>query len=61
MKIHYLGTCSGTEPMPGMHHVSLMIDVNGSLYWFDAGECCAYTAYTSGIEVMTVRAIFLSL
>jgi ribonuclease Z len=46
--------------MVGMHHVSLMIDVGGSLYWFDAGECCAYTAYTSGLEVMNVRAIFIS-
>ena len=60
MKIHYLGTCSGTEPMQGMYHTSLMIDVGGSLYWFDAGECCAYTAYTSGLEVMNVRAIFIS-
>ena len=60
MKIHYLGTCSGTEPMQGMHHTSLVIETGDSLYWFDAGENCAHTAYTSGIEVMKTRAIFIS-
>ena len=60
MKIHYIGTCSGTEPMKDTHHTSLAIECGGSLYWFDAGECCAHTSYTSGLDVMSSRAIFIS-
>ena len=60
MKIYYLGTCSGTEPMAGMHHTSLAIECGGYLYWFDAGECCAHTAYTKGLPVMSSRALFVS-
>ena len=59
-KITYLGTCSGTEPMKDMHHCSLVIEVSDSIYWFDAGENCAHTAYTSGIDVMKTRALFIS-
>ena len=60
MKIRYIGTCSGTEPMEGMHHTSLAVECGDSLYWFDAGEGCAHTSYTSGVEVMNSRAIFVS-
>ena len=60
MKIRYIGTCSGTEPMAGMHHTSLAVECGDSLYWFDAGEGCAHTAYTLGIPVLSSRAIFVS-
>ena len=60
MKITYLGTCSGTEPKPGMHHTSLVIEVEGVLYWFDAGECCAFSAHNSGMDVTRTRALFVS-
>lgn len=60
MKIHFLGTCSGTEPKVGMHHCSLIMEVNGLNYWFDAGECCVHTAVTSGVDVMKTRALFVS-
>ena len=60
LKIHYLGTCSGTEPMPDMHHCSLVLETEHGNYWFDAGENCAHRAYTSGIDVLKVRAIFVS-
>lgn len=60
MKIHFLGTCSGTEPMPGIHHCSLIMEVNGILYWFDAGENCAHAAYTSGLDIMKTKALFVS-
>ena len=60
MKIHFLGTCSGTEPKPGMHHCSLIMEVNGLNYWFDAGECCVHTAVTSGVDIMKTRALFVS-
>lgn len=60
MKIYYLGTCSGTEPMPDMHHTSYVIEVGGSLYWIDAGENAAHRAYTSGMDILATRAIFIS-
>lgn len=59
-KIHFLGTCSGTEPMAGMHHCSFVLEAGDGLYWFDAGENCAHTAYTSGIDVMRTEALFVS-
>ena len=58
--IRYLGTCSGTEPFPGMHHCSLVMEIGGYNYWFDAGEGCAYTAHTNGVDVLKNRAIFIS-
>ena len=60
IKINFLGTCSGTEPMPDMHHSSLIIDINDKLLWFDAGENAAYRAYTSGIDIMKTKALFVS-
>lgn len=58
--VKYLGTCSGTEPAPNMHHTSLIIDVNGVNYWFEAGENCGFYAHTSGINVMDTKALFIS-
>ncbi len=60
MKIHFLGTCAGSEPMPGMHQCSLVMEINGIYYWFDAGECCGYTAHTMGLDVTKTRALFVS-
>ena len=60
IKITFLGTCSGTEPEVGRHHCSLVFEINGLYYWFDAGENCSHAAYTSGIDVQRVRAVFIS-
>ena len=60
MKIYYLGTCSGTEPMADMHHCSLIFEIGGTNYWFDAGENCMHTAYTMGIDVMNTKCLFIS-
>ena len=60
VKIHYLGTCSGTEPFPDMHHCSWVLEVKGINYWFDCGENCAHRAHTSGINVLNTAAIFVS-
>lgn len=58
--IHFLGTCSGTEPMDGMHHTSFALEVNGYYYWFDAGENCSRTAHLLGIDLLKVKSIFIS-
>lgn len=60
IKIYYLGTCSGTEPMVGMHHCSFILEVNGVLYWFEGGENCAYAAFTMGIDLLKTKALFVS-
>lgn len=60
MKLYIFGSCSGTEPMPGRHHTSLAYEVGGRLYWFDAGEGCAHTAYTMGVDLFSVADVFIS-
>ncbi len=60
MKIHFFGTCAGTEPMPGRKHVSFAVEKDGELYWFDAGEGCSYTAHLMGVDLLSVHNIFIS-
>lgn len=60
MRITFLGTCSGTEPMPGRRHCSFVIEHHGAIYWFDAGESCSYTAHLAGIDLLSTHAIFIS-
>lgn len=55
-----LGSCSGTEPMPDRHHTSLALMVNDRVYFFDAGENCAYAAHLGGVPLRSTRAVFLS-
>ena len=59
-KIKILGSCSGTEPMPGRHHTSVVVTHNGSHYFFDAGENCARLAHLGGIDLLKTRAVFIS-
>ena len=60
MKITVLGSCSGTEPMPGRHHTSVLLEAGEALYWFDAGESCAHTAHTSGFDLLRSRCLFIT-
>lgn len=60
MKIHFLGTCSGTDPMPDRNHASWVLEVDDKLYFFDAGECCSRSAHLSGLDVLTMKAVFVS-
>ncbi len=60
MKFHFLGTCSGTEPMPGTHHSSFVLEIKDSLYWFEAGENCVHKACEMGLNVMNTVALFVS-
>ena len=59
-KILFLGTRSGTEPLPGMHHASVAIESNGFYYWFDAGECCSQTAAEMGVDLLKMKSVFIS-
>ncbi len=60
MKIYIFGSCSGTEPMENRHHTALAIDINGKVYWFDAGENCSHTAHLMGVDLLSVSDIIIS-
>lgn len=60
MKITFLGTCSGTEPMPERKHVAFTIECGNRVYWFDAGEGSSYTAHLLGIDLLAVNKIVIS-
>ena len=60
MKIHTIGTCAGTEPMPTRQHACCMIEVNGKLYCFDAGSGCARTAWLKRLPITDIEHIFIS-
>ncbi len=60
MRIYILGSCSGTEPEAGRHHTSWVLEHDGSLFWFDAGETCSRTAHLLGLDLLKTRGIFLS-
>lgn len=60
IKLHILGSCSGTEPFPGRHHTSVALELDNSLYFLDAGECCSYRAHLNGLDLLKTKAIFLS-
>lgn len=60
MKITILGSCSGTEPMPGRHHTSLALELGDKTYFLDAGENCAYASYLAGIDQVSTDSVFIS-
>lgn len=61
MRIHILGSLSGTEPFVNRHHTSWVLELsNGHLYWFDAGENCSHSGYTKGLDFFQIKSIFIS-
>lgn len=60
MNIHFIGTCAGTEPMPGRKHASVVLETQDRLYWFDAGEGCSYTAHLIGLDLLKTCKIVIS-
>ena len=60
MKLYIFGSCSGTEPFENRHHTAYAFEINGRIYWFDAGESCSHTAYTMGVDLMRISDIFIS-
>ena len=60
MKVYFLGTCSGTEPMPARRHASVAIESQGRVYFFDAGEGCSHTAYNLGIDMLAMTKVIIS-
>ena len=60
VKVHFFGTRSGTEPMEGMHHTSIGVETNGVYYFFDAGENCADSSHNSGVDLLRIKAVFIS-
>ena len=60
MKIHTIGTCAGTEPMPTRQHACCIFEVSGKLYCFDAGSGCSRTAWLKGLPLVDIENIFIS-
>lgn len=60
LTLHFLGTCSGTEPIHGRHHSAIAISYAGRLFWFDAGENCSYSAHLAGLDLPSIEAVFVS-
>lgn len=60
MKLTFLGTAAGTEPIAGHHHTAFALEYGNQLYWFDAGEACGYNAHLHGLDLLKIRAIFIS-
>ena len=60
MKLIFLGTCAGTEPMKDRKHSSFVLETAGRLYWFDAGEGCSYTAHNLGLDLLAVHKVVIS-
>ena len=60
MKLIFLGTCSGTEPMPDRKHTSFALETEDRLYWFDAGEGCSHTAHLMGLDLLKVQKVVIS-
>ena len=58
--IKIIGSCSGTEPILNKHHTSVLLTVNGSNYFFDAGENCSRLAHLGGDDLLSTRAVFIS-
>ena len=60
MKVHFLGTCAGTEPFPDRKHACVALEVNGDIYWIDAGDGCARTGHLLGLDLTKIRKIIIS-
>jgi ribonuclease BN (tRNA processing enzyme) len=60
MRFYIFGTCGGTEPYPGRHHVSFAVEWKNGLYWFDAGENCSYNAHLMGVDLLKTKRIVIS-
>ena len=60
MKLHFLGTGAGTEPLYGTYHQSLALEINKNIYFFDCGEGCSRRAHLNGIDILKTKAIFIS-
>lgn len=60
MKLHFIGTCAGTEPMPNRRHACTAVEIAGKLYWFDAGEGCSITGHLMGLDLTRIKKIMIS-
>lgn len=60
MKITFLGTCAGTEPMPERKHASVVMECGGRLYWIDAGDGCARTGHLLGLDLLKINKVIIS-
>lgn len=60
MKVYFLGTGSGTEPIAGVYHQSIAVEINNNIYFFDCGEGCSRRAHLNGVDILKTKAIFIT-
>lgn len=60
MRLVVLGTNCGAAPVPGRNYVSFAVERDGGLHLFDAGENCSQTACFLGLDLLSLRAVFIS-
>lgn len=60
MKLHFLGTCCGAEPIPDRRHASVLLEYQDRLIWLDAGEACSITGHTMGLDLLKTTDILIS-
>lgn len=60
MKLHFLGTCCGAEPIPDRRHASVVLEYTDRLFWLDAGEACSITGHTMGLDLLKTTNILIS-
>ncbi len=58
MKLTFLGTADGIQPVSDRRHVCFTIETDGKTYWFDAGEDCTRAAHLMGVSLLATQAIF---
>lgn len=60
MQIYFIGCRASSEAIEKYMHTAFAIEINGNLYWFDAGEGCSDTAHLMGVNLLKIREIFIS-
>jgi ribonuclease BN (tRNA processing enzyme) len=60
VKIYFLGTCCGAEPIENRNHASILVECGDKNYFFDAGEGCSRTAHLLGVDLLKVKKIVIS-
>lgn len=60
MKLHFLGTCCGSEPIPDRRHASVLLECHDRLIWLDAGEACSITGHVMGFDLLKTTDILIS-
>ena len=60
MKLHFLCTVSGLWQLPDRTHQSMIFEINGAMYVFDAGACCSRTIQLMRLDLLRIKKVIIS-